>query len=530
VSYPVNNQTPAQPPRPRHAALAKGGKHVANKGGKSKFPVAAGIVALTLMGVVAIVMFALLIRFGAVPPVWLIAAGAAVAILLVLLAAGCSAKKTVARIICFAVCILFSVIFLIGSIFIGKAISTLNNIHDDDTTISYNVSVVVMADDPAQTITDTVGYTFGILELIDRPNTDKTLDFLYDDIGSVSTAEYSNISTLAEGLISGETGAILLNEGYRDLLAESYSSFNTDTRVLHTYSVEEEKKDSIFGSETEDGDPISTPGSITETNEYDSFIVYLTGIDTYGSEMTASRSDVNILAVVNPATKQVLLVTTPRDAYVELPTQYYNMDKLTHAALYGGVEASIATLSNLYDISIDHYVRLNFTGFSTIVDALGGIEVYSEVEFWQTDDNGNDHYYEQGWNYLDGEAALCFVRSRYAFVDGDFQRGKNQMAAIQAILDKVMSPSILTSYIPLMNSIEGSFSTNFTDDEIADLVQMQLDDGASWNISSYEVAGWADAAWCYSLGEEASIVYLDSESVAEVQDMIRAVYNGETLN
>ena len=234
--------------------------------------------------------------------------------------------------------------------------------------------------------------------------------------------------------------------------------------------------------------------------------------------------------IIDCATKQILLVTTPRDAYVELPTQYYNMDKLTHAALYGGVDSSIATLSNLYDISIDHYVRLNFTGFSTIVDALGGIEVYSEVEFWQGDDNGNEHYYEQGWNHLDGEAALSFVRCRYAFADGDFQRGRNQMAAIQGILDKIMSPTILTSYIPLMNSIEGSFATNFTDDEIAELVQMQLDDGASWNITSYEVAGWADAAWCYSLGEEASIVFLDSESVAQVQDMIRAVYNGETLN
>jgi len=151
------------------------------------------------------------------------------------------------------------------------------------------------------------------------------------------------------------------------------------------------------------------------------------------------------------------------------------------------------------------------------------------VAFTQIDDDNNEHYYEQGWNYLDGHDALFFVRSRN-FSDGDFQRGRNQMAAIQAILDKVMSPAILTSYIPLMDSIEGCFSTSFTDDEIAELVQMQLDDGAEWNITSYEVAGWADSAYCYSLGEEASIVFLDSDSVSEVQEMIRAVYSGETLN
>ncbi len=527
MSYP-NNQTPA----PRHAAPSRGGKHAVSKTpGKSKFPVAAGIVGLALMGVFAIVLFVLLIRLGAVPAVWLIIAGAAVAILLVLLAAGCSSRSVTTRIICFAVCLLFSIIFLIGSIFVGKAITTLGNIYDDSTTVSYEISVIVRTDDSARKISDTADYTFGILEMIDRPNTDKALGFLYDDLGvSVATAEYSNISALADGLLNGEVSVMLLNEGYRPLLQESYPDFSTDTRILHTYSIEEEKKTDIFeNAETEDGRPASTPGSVTAENHHDSFIVYLTGIDTYGSESTTSRSDVNILAVVNPETKQALLVTTPRDAYVELPTQYYNMDKLTHAALYGGVDSSMATLENLYDISVDHYVRVNFTGFSTIVDALGGIEVYSEVAFTQIDDDNNEHYYEQGWNYLDGHDALFFVRSRN-FSDGDFQRGRNQMAAIQAILDKVMSPAILTSYIPLMDSIEGCFSTSFTDNEIAELVQMQLDDGAEWNITSYEVAGWADSAYCYSLGEEASIVFLDSDSVSEVQEMIRAVYSGETLN
>lgn len=522
-----------QMPAPRHAAPSRGGKHAVSKHtGKNKFPITAGIVGLALMGVFAIVLFALLIRLGAVPVVWLILAGAAIAIMIVLLAAGCTSEKIISRIICFAISILFSIIFLVGSIFVGKAITTLGNIHDDSTTVSYEISVIVHKDNEARQLADTAGYTFGVLEVVDRTNTDKVLGFLYDDLGvSVPTAEYSNISLLTDGLMNGEVGAILLNEGYRALVQEYYPDFNTDTKVLHTYSVEEEKKTNIFeNAETEGGTPVSTPGSVTSENQHESFIVYLTGIDTYGSESTVSRSDVNILAVVNPKTKQALLVTTPRDAYVELPTQYYNMDKLTHAALYGGVDSSMATLENLYDISIDHYVRVNFTGFSTIVDAIGGIEVYSEVAFTQHDDeNYNEYYYEQGWNYLNGEEALYFVRSRN-FSDGDFQRGRNQMAAIQAILDKVMSPSILTSYIPLMDSIEGCFSTSFTDGEIAELVQMQLDDGAEWTITSYEVAGWADAAWCYSLGEEASIVYLDSESVSEVQDMIRAVYAGETLN
>jgi len=516
---PVNHRVPDEVHTPRHAA-GKAGRPAA----ASRFPVAAGIAAVSLMFVCAVALFVILIRFGGIPTPWLIVFGAVLGILTVLFAAACDTKKTAVRITGFVLSVLFSVILLVGTIFVGKAISTLNHIYDDSTSVTYQISVIVPADDPAQSVQDAAGYTYGVLESIDRANTDKAMALVYDDLGATfQVSEYPNMSGLIAALYDGEAGAILLNEGYRSLVTESFSDFENRTRVLHTYSLLEDSKKPVEDSKPEPNASVSAPPAADE-DKRDAFIVYLTGIDTYGSEETVSRSDVNIMAAVNPNTKEVLLVTTPRDAYVELPTAYYNMDKLTHAPLYGGVESSMETLENLYELEIDYFVRVNFTGFETIVDSIGGIEVYSEVAFSE-----KDCYYDEGWNYLDGYEALNFVRSRKQFVDGDFQRGRNQMAAIEGILDKVMSPAILTSYLSLMDSIAGTFSTNFTDTEIADLVRMQLDDGAEWHISSYEVAGWPDSAICYSMGDEVSIVFLDSDSVDESRNMIQAVLDGKKL-
>ena len=152
------------------------------------------------------------------------------------------------------------------------------------------------------------------------------------------------------------------------------------------------------------------------------FVVYLSGVDNRGELTENARSDVNILAVVNPVTKRVALVNTPRDYYVDLAGTD-SKDKLTHAGLYG-VETSMETLGGLYGIEVDHYVRINFAGFIDIVDALGGVDVYSDMAFTSV---GSPGYYDptdfvEGWNHLDGAAALAFARERHAFATGDIQR------------------------------------------------------------------------------------------------------------
>lgn len=259
------------------------------------------------------------------------------------------------------------------------------------------------------------------------------------------------------------------------------------------------------------------------------FVVYLSGVDNRGELTENARSDVNILAVVNPVTKQAALINTPRDYYVDLAGTE-SKDKLTHAGLYG-VETSMATLGNLYGVDVDHYIRINFAGFISIIDAIGGVDVYSDQAFTSV---GSPGYYDpttfaEGWNHLDGKSALAFARERHAFKTGDIQRGINQMKVIDAMANKLKSPTLLMSFSKLMDAAADCFVTSFSQEQISALVRMQLGDLASWDIQSYTVTGsGAKSTKCYSAkGQSLYVMKPDENSVNEAKALIAAVLGGE---
>ena len=259
------------------------------------------------------------------------------------------------------------------------------------------------------------------------------------------------------------------------------------------------------------------------------FVIYLSGVDTRGELTENARSDVNILAVVNPVTKRVALINTPRDYYVDLAGTD-SKDKLTHAGLYG-VETSMATLGNLYGINVDHYIRINFAGFISIVDALGGVDVYSDQAFTSV---GSPGYYDpttfvEGWNHLDGKAALAFARERHAFASGDIQRGINQMKVIDAMLNKIKSPALLMGFSKIMDAASDCFVTDFSQEQISALVRMQLSDFADWDIQSYTVTGSSSTSTkCYSAkGQKLYVMKPDEAAVSKAKEMIASVLGGE---
>ena len=269
----------------------------------------------------------------------------------------------------------------------------------------------------------------------------------------------------------------------------------------------------------------------TEANKItkEPFVIYLSGVDTRGELTENARSDVNILAAVNPVTKRVALINTPRDYYVDLAGTD-SKDKLTHAGLYG-VETSMATLGNLYGVNVDHYIRINFAGFISIIDALGGVDVYSDQAFTSV---GSPGYYDpttfvEGWNHLDGKAALAFARERHAFASGDIQRGINQMKVIDAMLNKIKSPALLMGFSKIMDAAADCFVTSFSQDQISALVRMQLSDFAEWDIESYTVTGTSSSSTkCYSAkGQKLYVMKPDDASVSKAREMIASVLGGE---
>ena len=259
------------------------------------------------------------------------------------------------------------------------------------------------------------------------------------------------------------------------------------------------------------------------------FVLYLSGVDTRGDLTEKARSDVNIIAAVNPVTKQVVLINTPRDYYVDLAGTN-SKDKLTHAGLYG-VQTSMDTLGNLYGVNVEHYIRINFAGFIDIVDALGGVDVYSDQAFTSV---GSPGYYDpttfvEGWNHLDGKAALAFARERHAFKTGDVQRGINQMKVIDAMLNKIKSPALLMGFTKILDAVADSFVTSLSTNQISALVRMQLSDFAEWNIERYTVTGTSGSSTkCYSAkGQKLYVMKPDEASVAKAKEMIAAVMGGE---
>jgi LCP family protein required for cell wall assembly len=262
--------------------------------------------------------------------------------------------------------------------------------------------------------------------------------------------------------------------------------------------------------------------------EQEPFTVYISGIDVYGEIETNSRSDVNIMAVVNPSSHQILLITTPRDYYVEIPgISGGACDKLTHAGIYG-VDASMSTLEEIYDTEIDFYARVNFTSLIQMVDALGGVDVESEIEFTTSTAAGCVVDIHEGINHLDGEQALAFCRERKKLANGDNQRGMHQQAVITAMIQKAVSPAILMGANELLDSVSGNVDTNMSTDQIQALVKSQLSNPSKWMIKSVAAIGVGSQQYCYSSGDVLLYVSIpDYDSVEEIAQMIDAVEQGD---
>lgn len=366
------------------------------------------------------------------------------------------------------------------------------------------ISCIVLKDDPAQSIYDTKDYTFGILATNDRANTDKALAEVQAAVGKQpATMEYQDNDTLIDALYAKEVNAIIINEANRSPIEEYYKTFSDDTRVLNTHKVE-----TVMEEEEKLDDITKTP-----------FNVYLSGIDVYGSIKTTSRSDVNVIVTVNPNTKQILLTSTPRDYYVPLTVSNGIPDKLTHAGIHG-VDCSVGTLENLYDIKIDYYVRVNFTSVKKIVDLLGGVNVYSDYDF--TSDWGPS--FKKGYNHVNGKQALAFCRERHHFANGDYQRGRDHQHMIEAILNKAMSPDILPNYAKLLKTASKNFQTNMSTKEITALAKMQLNDMSQWTIKYANAAGSGASKTTYSYQSRKLYVCVpDYNSVAKITKRINKV-------
>ncbi len=376
------------------------------------------------------------------------------------------------------------------------------------------INVYVSVDDPVDSINSAVdsGYVFGIIRNSDQEGINNVINQINGDLGKeITTAEFDSVYDLAVAFESNQIQSFIINSGMIGLLesSEQYENYSSRLKVILEKEVESQIVEQV------------------EEAPFDKnrFCMYISGIDTFGSVNIKSRSDVNIIAVINIETRTMLLVSTPRDYYVEFPNLGNRKDKLTHAGVFG-IDTSMGTLEHLYDIDLSYYVRMNFTGFKAIIDELGGIDVYCENGFTGIDGD----VFEAGENHLDGERALAFARERMAFLEGDRMRGNNQMTVIKAVFEKLQSSEFLSNYASIMDSLSGTFQTDMSKEEVGELVQRQLSDMKGWNIYSYSVSGSDGSDICSSVGAEAYVMYPFEEDVEYAKQLITTVLGDGTID
>lgn len=232
-----------------------------------------------------------------------------------------------------------------------------------------------------------------------------------------------------------------------------------------------------------------------------------------------------MLAVVNPNTNKILLVSVPRDYYVQLHGTTGNKDKLTHAGIYG-IDMSKNTLQDLFGVTINYTAKVGFTGVEKVVDALGGIDINSDTNFIARA-NRNCRIYK-GAQHVNGQCALAYARERYAYATGDRHRVKNQQEVLSAIIKKATQPQYLIRYTDILASLEGSFITSLSYDEITSFAKLQLNTMKGWKIESISVDGKGAMLPTYSMGSQPlSVMIPDQTTVDAAKEKINIILEGK---
>ena len=471
---------------------------------------------LILQAITSIVLMIMVVRLGLVPTKYLIILG----LVLVALELGMYVwlqpyklrhhhdKKGKTRYLIGKIVSLgLSVLMVVGSLAVSKGNKSIDEMFNGNKEeITY--SVVVLKNSSYKKLSDLNGKSIGIQPNVDTTNQNYILKEIAKKV-TLSPTEYLNYQAVAQGLVNHSVECILLNEAYRTALAEYDSDFSKDTKVIWKYTLTQNLKPQT-----------------KSTNAAGTFIVYISGIDAYGTASTVSRSDVNMIVTVNTNTHNILMTSIPRDYYVPLANSGKE-DKLTHSGLFG-VENTVKTVENFMDIDIDYYARLNFTTLTELVDAIGGIDVYSDKDIKLL--HGRELH--EGVNHMDGATALAFARERYGYESGDYHRVQNQQDVLTAIIKKMLSPTLLTNYTKILDAEGGSFTTNMPADKMKEIASEQLSTNASWNFSSRIMEGTGKMMTGGYMMPNTKLYYTipNENSVKQNKQYIKEVLSNDTIN
>ena len=451
---------------------------------------------LIIQILISIVLAVLLIQLNVLPMMYIIM----IIVLEILLGVGIfflmRNDQKVRLIVSHLISLIISIVLIVGCMVVSKGNNAIQGLTSDHTQTN-RISLYVLEESSYQELDDLKNQS--IEANINDEHMSDAIDALNKKV-NLSIQGQEDYVQMSNDLYDQKTAGIYMNEAQSALFDEIHEDFHEKTRILYTYEITEKVED------------FSKDVSVTQN----AFNIFISGIDTTGPVSTVSRSDVNMIVTVNPQSKKILMTSIPRDYYVTLSNKG-KKDKLTHAGL-AGVENSVKTLENFLNIDINYYARVNFTSLIQMVDALGGIEVYSDQDIPKLG-------IHEGINQMDGKKALSFSRERYSYKSGDNHRVQNQQKVLEAMLNKMMSPAIITNYSSILDHIDGCFETNMTSDEITSLIKMQLSDMSSWDIQQIQLQGHGAmlTGGAYMPGNRLYYMIPDEDSVSQCVAQIKEV-------
>lgn len=425
-------------------------------------------------------------------------------------------KNVVSKIICIVLTLFICVASCMGGYYISKTQNVLSNITNVAKHAKNTVSVVVKESSSIKNKSQLNGVSVGSLRLNEQ-GSKKVLKELSSEGIVLNQTEYDSMTALLEAFYNGEVDSIIVNESSRSQILdmEAYSNFDSNTRVVYQTSYKVKNNDSA----TSVSDITSKP-----------FNVLISGSDTRGGFDENGRSDVIMIATVNPKTHTILLTSVPRDFYVTTACDAGDgcmqgaLDKITHTGIHG-TNTTKRTVEQLLGIEINYTFKVGFDTVTELVDVLGGVDVYVEPGYAVHTSYLNVN---EGINHLNGEQALTFARERYSYTEGDRQRTKNQQQVLMGIVKEATKPSVITNYAAIMDTMANTFSTTMSNEEITDLIKYQLNNNPTWKMEQYMVDGTGDTLMCAELGDAASVMVPDQSTVKMAKDKINAVLAGKS--
>ena len=425
-------------------------------------------------------------------------------------------KNVVSKIICVVLTLLVCVASCMGGYYISKTQNVLSSITNVAKHAKNTVSVVVKESSSIKNKSQLNGVSVGSLRLNEQ-GSKKVLKELSGEGIVLNQTEYDSMTALLEAFYNGEVDSIIINESSRSQILdmEAYSNFDSNTRVVYQTSYKVKNNDSA----TSVSDITSKP-----------FNVLISGSDTRGGFDENGRSDVIMIATVNPKTHTTLLTSVPRDFYVTTACDAGDgcmqgaLDKITHTGIHG-TNTTKRTVEQLLGIEINYTFKVGFDTVTKLVDTLGGVDVTVAPGYAVHNEYIN---VKEGVNHLYGEEALEYARERYAYAEGDRQRTKNQQQVLMGIVKEATKPSVITNYAAIMDTMANTFSTTMSNAEITDLIKYQLNNNPTWKMEQYMVDGTGDTLMCAELGDAASVMVPDQSTVKMAKDKINAVLAGKS--